>query len=185
MKINEHKLDTGLSFLIYSGGLASMLLADLFVSKNYDVKFISNWAFLKSAILILSTVCLLGYDILFVRDISLIKRYWKKFLFQTILISITSVFFISIFRGESFTYSVILFGAILSLSILNYISASSRALMNLWKAQLSLNFWKILMVIFLIFTMFDSPIFYYSISLILALLISIITKGDFGASKLV
>src|SRR5690606_25721162 len=95
-------LGTIVSFLIYSLGLAAVLIGDLFVAKFFDNIFVADWAFIKSAMMIVSSICLLGYDVLFVRDVTLIKRYLKRFVIQAVLISLLAVILINYFTKYSF-----------------------------------------------------------------------------------
>ncbi|GGH35354.1 hypothetical protein GCM10011364_01850 [Mangrovimonas yunxiaonensis] len=174
MNVNKEVV---VSFLIYGVGLASMLISDLYISKNFDIDFIADWAFVKSSVLIISTVCLMGYDTLFIRDQSLIKRYFKRFWGQTIIIAFLVSTIIWQVKGLSINQVIMLFFAIVGLAFLNYISSSSRACYNLWKAQFSINFWKIILLLLLLLGYFAQPIEYYVLAVIIGVLLSFFLKG--------
>src|SRR5690606_392833 len=169
--------DVAGSFIIYAIGLAAMLLADLYIAKYFDVIFIADWAFIKSSVLIISTVCLMGYDTLFIRDQSLIKRYFKRFFIQTIGIALLVSVIIQFVKGLPLNNTVFLFLAIVGLAFLNYISSSSRACYNLWKAQFSINFWKITLLLLLLLGYFTQPIEYYVLAVITGVILSFFLKG--------
>ena len=69
----KNKKDLIVSFLIYGLGLLSLLIADVYISENFNKQKIAQWAFYKSTIFIIGSICLLGYDQVFIRDKSLIK----------------------------------------------------------------------------------------------------------------
>ena len=98
-KLGKGRLDVVLSFLIYSIGLLSILVADLYVTKNFETDRIADWAFIKSTVVLIGTICLLGYDQVFVRDVTLIKRVFKTFVFQSLVISLLSAIIIGIIKG--------------------------------------------------------------------------------------
>ncbi|MEP0266479.1 hypothetical protein [Dokdonia sp.] len=139
--------DASFSFLFYGFGLLGMLLSDLYVSSNFSTSATAEWAFFKSTILIVSTICLLGFDQLFVRDQTLIKRYFKSFLGYCAIIISTVVLIIFFIKDYSYTKVGLLGLAIFLMAIQNYISAASRGNYRLWKAQFSANFWKLLIFI--------------------------------------
>lgn len=142
--------DTSFSFMLYGFGLLGMLLSDLYVSSNFSASAIAEWAFFKSTILIVSTICLLGFDQLFVRDQTLIKRYFKSFLGSSLVIISIVLLMIFFLKDYSYSKTGLLGLAIFLMAIQNYMSAASRGSYRLWKAQFSANFWKLLLFISII-----------------------------------
>ncbi|MGG6231754.1 hypothetical protein [Tenacibaculum sp. SDUM215027] len=181
--MKQHKIDLLISFFLYGVGLLSLLVSDLYISKNFDDFFIADWAFIKSSILIISTVCLMGYDTLFIRDQSLIKRYFKRFWGQTIIIAFLVSIIIWLVKGFSINQVIMLFFAIVGLAFLNYISSSSRACYNLWKAQFSINFWKIILLLLLLLSYFDQPINYYVVSVLIGGVLSFFLRGYYPKER--
>ena len=169
--------DSSFSFIFYGFGLMGMLLSDLYVSSNFSIQATAEWAFLKSTILIVSTICLVGYDQLFVRDQTLIKRYFKFFLKYSFFI--ISTLLLIVFFLKSYTYDkIILLGcAVFLMAIQNYISAASRANYRLWKAQFSANFWKLLLFITIILIPEIDTIYYYVIVLLFTVSVGLFLGG--------
>ena len=173
----KNKKDLIVSFLIYGFGLLSLLIADVYITENFDKEKIAQWAFYKSTIFIIGSICLLGYDQVFIRDKSLIKRFFKKFLVQTLFISFISctfIFFIKDLKSNELFYLIL---SIVLFALLSFYSAASRACYNLWKSQFSLNFWKILFILAILIFEFDDIIAYIIMSLILSVFISYFLKG--------
>jgi O-antigen/teichoic acid export membrane protein len=173
----KNKKDLAFSFLIYGLGLLSLLLTDIYISENFDEKGIAQWAFYKSTIFMIGTICLLGYDQVFVRDKSLIKRYFNKFLFQTVIISTVACIIIYFAKNITIKELSYLALSIFLFALLSFYSAASRACYNLWKSQFSLNFWKILFFCSIFIFDFDDISIYIIISLILSVTISFLLKG--------
>jgi hypothetical protein len=169
--------NTLISLILYFVGLICLALLDIFVSNRYDEVFISEWAFIKSTILILGSICLLGYDQVFIRDTSLIKRVFKKFVIQSVLISFISAVVIAQIKKYDIANTSLLFLSLISMSFLNYYSAASRALYNLWQSQFYTNLWKIILLLIIILNIFDNVFKFYIVALVLSILFSFIVKG--------
>gem|GEM_PF-2506606 len=176
-ELMKNKKDLIVSFLIYGFGLLSLLIADVYISENFDKQKIAQWAFYKSTIFIIGSICLLGYDQVFIRDKSLIKRFFNKFLVQTLFISFISctfIFFVKDLKSYELFYLIL---SIFLFALLSFYSAAARACYNLWKSQFSLNFWKILFILAILIFKFDDIIIYLIIALIFSVLISYFLKG--------
>lgn len=173
----KKKIDIVASFALYGLGLLSFLLADIYVSENFTQEHIAEWAFYKSTIIILGSIVLLGYDQVFVRDPSLVTRFFKRFVVQAISIAVISVAIISFFKNYTFQKGVYLFLGVVLYGFINYSSSSLRACFNLWKAQFSTNFWKVLLLGFLFFGVFDDLPLYFLIPIGLTLISALVFGG--------
>ena len=173
----KKKIDIVISFGLYGLGLLSFLLAEIFVSENFSEENIAEWAFYKSTIIILGSIVLLGYDQVFVRDPSLVTRFFKKFILQAFSIAIVSVFIIAFFKDYTFQKGLYLFFGVILFGFINYSSSSFRACFNLWKAQFSTNFWKVLLLVFLFFGVFEELSYYFLIPFVLTLFSAIFFGG--------
>lgn len=174
--IKDNK-DASFSFIFYGFGLMGMLLSDLYVSSNFSIQATAEWAFFKSTILIVSTICLVGYDQLFVRDQTLINRYFKFFLKNSFFIISIVLLIVFFFKGYSYGKIILLGCAIFLMAIQNYMSAASRANYRLWKAQFSANFWKSLLFITIILIPEIDTIHYYVIVLLFTVCVGLILGG--------
>lgn len=173
----KKKIDIVASFALYGLGLLSFLLADIYVSENFSQERIAEWAFYKSTIIILGSIVLLGYDQVFVRDPSLVTRFFKRFIIQAFSIAIVSVLIIAVFKNYTFHKGGYLFLGVVLYGFINYSSSSLRACFNLWKAQFSSNFWKILLLGFLFLWTFDDLSYYFLIPIILTLISAVFFGG--------
>ncbi|ARN70860.1 hypothetical protein BST91_03955 [Nonlabens tegetincola] len=174
--VRENK-DVTFSFLLYGSGLLGMLLSDLYVSSNFSTSNIAEWAFFKSTILIVSTICLLGFDQLFVRDQTLIKRYFYSFIGYTFLIVLSVLLIIYFLKDYNLTKLILLGVAIVLMAVQNYISAASRGNYRLWKAQFSANFWKLLLFLSIVLIPDYNTIEYFVIVLLFCVSVGFFLGG--------
>jgi len=173
----KKKIDVLISFAFYGLGLLSFLLADIFVSENFSQERIADWAFYKSTVIILGSILLLGYDQVFVRDPSLVIRFFKKFIIQALVIAIVSVSLITFLKGYTFQKFLALLSGVLLFGFVNYSSASLRACFQLWKSQFSANFWKVLLLLLLFFGVFKNLSYYFIVPIGLTLIFAIVFGG--------
>ncbi len=171
------KIDILLSIIFYALGLVCLFLADLYVTENFDKNYIADWAFYKSTIIILGSSLLLGYDQVFVRDPSLVSRFFKKFITQALSIALVGVILVIYFKNISIEKGIYLYISVLSFGCLNYLSASSRAYFNLWKSQFSTNFWKVVLLFCLFWGVIKELSFIFLLALSLTLIISFFLRG--------
>ena len=171
------KIDILLSIIFYALGLVCLFLADLYVTENFDKNYIADWAFYKSTIIILGSSLLLGYDQVFVRDPSLVSRFFKKFITQALSIALVGVILVIYFKNISIEKGIYLYISVLSFGCLNYLSASSRAYFNLWKSQFSTNFWKVVLLFCLFWGVVKELSFIFLLALSLTLIISFFLRG--------
>ncbi len=176
-KLSKGRLDVAFSFLIYSIGLLSILVADLYVTNHFETDRIADWAFTKSTVVLIGTICLLGYDQVFVRDVTLIKRVFKTFVLQSLVISSLSAIIICSIKGISISETMMIFVAIFLMAVITYFAAASRANFNLWKSQFSTNFWKIILLVILLSNIISSAILNFLVTLIIAVFLSCFLKG--------
>jgi hypothetical protein len=179
----KNKIDLYLSFSLYSFGLLAMVLADFYVAQNFAKEDIAEWSFLKSSILITGGICLLGYDYTFVRDPTLVKRIFTRYLLQALSISLIVTLGLGYIKGFSFLKSTFLFLNIILFSLLLFLAAASRANFKLWKAQFATNFWKILILIALISIPFLGINFIFLICFLIAIILSFFFKGYFSKNE--
>jgi len=176
-KLSKGRLDVVFSFLIYSIGLLSILFADLYVTKHFETDRIADWAFTKSTVVLIGTICLMGYDQVFVRDVTLIKRVFKTFVFQSLVISLLSAIIIGIIKGIAISETMMIFGSVFLMALITYFAAASRANFNLWKSQFSTNFWKIILLVILLSNFFSFAILIFLVTLVIAVFLSYFLKG--------
>ncbi|AXG68971.1 hypothetical protein KORDIASMS9_01190 [Kordia sp. SMS9] len=132
------------SLALYGLGLASFFFLDIYISSNYDQEFVSQWAFYKSSIFILGGFCILGFDQVMVRVPKLHFFIKKKFVFQSLLISILGTSLVWFFYPLQ---NVWLFFVTLNLfSMVIFLSGIFRANQKFTIAQLATNGWKIVIV---------------------------------------
>jgi len=174
MKITR---DAFLSFSIYGLGLLAILVADIYVSSTFANDKIAEWAFVKSTILIVGTLCLLGYDQVFVRDPKLIRGVWKNFLLQSLAISAGVSFLIMLFKEYPLEKAILLFLSILAFSLLSYLSSASRANFKLWQAQFSINFWKVALLAVLVLIPSTEIVLLFATTIGCTAIISLFLKG--------
>ncbi|WP_312159484.1 hypothetical protein [Acinetobacter sp.] len=165
MQFNKKNI---LSLLIYILSVAAFTLTDFFVISFDDNNIIADWAFYKSSIFIVGSICILGFDQLLLRNINSYSVLKKQFLVQSFIISliIICVFYYfqtfekSIYMGViGFTYSYLMFQA-----------GFYRANGNLTQSQIRTNFWKIIFLAFLVFFYF----FNFNLNLPLLLTLSML-----------
>ena len=173
----KNKKDIIFSFLIYGIGLLAFLLVDLYVVQNFTKSNIAEWAFLKSVIIIAGSICLLGYDHVFIRDSSLIQRFFRKFNLQSIIIILFFTFLLLFIKQYSIKKLIVLSISIYLYAILNYLSASYRAKFNLWKSQLATNFWRLLLLLSVIFINYREVNDYFLQSLLFSLVVMLFIGG--------
>lgn len=171
------------SLIIYGGGLSGMFLSDIYVVSNFSVEKISEWAFIKSTILIVSTLCLMGYDQLFIRDQTLIKRRFPRFIKHSLIIIFVACIGLYFLRDYSIIKVFLLAVCFFLMAIQNYITSASRGNYRLWKSQFSANGWKVFLLAFLLVNP-DWPVFVYYLGvLVLSLTCAFFFKGYSDASS--
>ncbi len=177
MTIRGFNRDVIISFAIYGLGLLSLLLADLYVAQQFNKEQIAEWAFIKSIVLIVGTFCLLGYDQIFIRDQSLIKRFYRRFLVQSCVIASLLIVFLVYIKSYPFENAALIAICVLLLAILSYFSSASRANFHLWKSQFSTNFWKIVLFFALYLFLRVDGVYYFLFALAIGTAISIPLRG--------
>lgn len=175
--LTKGKLDTLMSFGLYGLGLLFMQLTDIYVSQNYSKDNIAEWAFFKSAIIILGTICLLGYDQVLVREPQLIQKIFKKFILQAFLISSFLSIIIGFFIKYSLAKTILILICIFLYALSVFVAAASRANFKLWQAQLSTNFWKFLLLPFLFIFSIERVELIYLFAFLLTLILAYFSKG--------
>lgn len=181
------KLNVIYSFFFYALGLGSLLVTDLLISKYFSKEEIANWGFYKSATLLISSIALLGYDQVFIREKYFIKTAFPKFKKTAFAITLVAIIVIFIFR-KNIQEAVILFFTTLLLAFLNYFSFATRALSKLISSQLYNNFWKFLVLIFLLLYLFlgfnHFPFIYFLLgSVLISFIIATIAKDYFPGEE--
>lgn len=170
------------SLILYGGGLSGMFLSDVYVTSNFSTNKIAEWAFTKSSILIVSSICLMGYDQLFIRDQTLIRRRLPKFIISSAIIISVVCLALYFVRDYTLIKTILLAFAFFIMALQNYIASASRGNYRLWKSQFSANFWKFLIFIFLVINP-DWPIYvYYICVLVLTVGLALLFKGYTNAS---
>lgn len=167
----NNRLDILLSFICYGVGLLAILIADIYTVQHFSKENIAEWAFIKSVILIVGSICLLGYDQVFVRDTSLIRRFFRQFNFQSLgIISIVGIFLYNI-KNYSLFILITLLVSVYLFALISYISASYRAKFDLWKSQFTTNLWRVLLLLSVIICSYKNVNTYFLQSLFISLLV--------------
>lgn len=125
-------------------GMGSFLLLDVIISKYYSFEEISWWAFVKSALALASTICIVGVDQAIIRHPSGLGVALKYLLPRALIISILISTGLACIGGSpGFVYWLI---CILLLASLSVFGAILRGAYKMNAAQLSLNGWKLLLL---------------------------------------
>ncbi|PHS07666.1 MAG: hypothetical protein COA88_08185 [Kordia sp.] len=133
------------SLALYGLGLASFFFLDIYISTSFDKEFVSQWAFYKSSVFILGGFCILGFDQVMVREPNLHFFIKKKFIFQSLLISVLGTSLVWFFYPLE---NIWMFFIVLNVfSITVFLSGIYRANQKFTIAQLATNGWKIIVVV--------------------------------------
>lgn len=175
----KKQIDLIISFGIYGIGLLSFLILDIIITKNFTANAVANWAFYKSTVIIIGSFTLLGYDQVLLRDPRLIKTHFRNFVKYAVLISLVSsliIYFIKDFDWKNVLWIML---GVLFYGIINYNTAASRANNKLWQSQFSKNFWKLFLLLLIVFGFFENVFFNFVLAFLLTFIISIFIKGYF------
>lgn len=139
--------DTLASAAIYILGLGSLLIIDISVASNPDPAQVATWALTKGIVFVSGPIALLGLDHAIVRN----AASWKKIVvfaaLQVLIVAATlSIVFENLFAINYFSVSLSI-GAFAS-SLLFYSVYRSNFRLSL--AQLSLQGWKIILLLLLV-----------------------------------
>lgn len=159
------KNNIALSFIVYGLGLLSFLIADIFVSNTFSIEDISKWAFFKSVIFIIGSISIFGYDQVLVRDNRLIKKLFKPFVIQSLMICVSLITIISFLKKLDIYEYFFLIISTLFFAYLNYFSSATRSNYLLVKSQFFVNGWKVILLILLLIFYFENVLIYFFISI--------------------
>ncbi|ANQ25233.1 hypothetical protein BA894_01645 [Vibrio natriegens] len=132
------------SLTIYSLGLISILISDIYISTYFSLEEISHWAGLKSIIFLFGGCCLLGFEQVLVRHPNYIESLYYRLLFQLLTLSIFFSLIVSLFYQHYSFWVVFLCITLFAFNQLHY--SVFRANRSLISSQISTNGWKILFV---------------------------------------
>ncbi|WP_448546967.1 hypothetical protein [Thalassotalea fusca] len=127
-----------------------MFLADLYIVANFPPTDVSNWAFYKSALFILSAFCLLGLDQVIVRHPNLIKPISCRFVINLLAVLGLVTIIATTFDFTPVSTKYLIFCTLL-ISLVTFVAACFRAQNRLIEAQLATNGWKPILLILMIF----------------------------------
>lgn len=136
---NSEKLKTSLLYFI---GMASLVLADLFIIRYYPDSFIAEWAFLKSSLFIGGSIVVFGLDQMFIRHNLKVSKYLPKFFGHILVVGLilgTIVYF-----NLSKIYIVVL---VVIYAINQLLFGAARANFHYLLSQALLQSWKIIFFI--------------------------------------
>lgn len=143
---NIIKLWPALTF--YFLGMAGLLFADIFISATAQKDTIAFWAFVKSILFISSTLAILGLDQAIVRYPGAFLSNFKSTLIQILVISCLLSFVFSKTNQQINFPSIALL--IFLTAMLALFFAISRGANSFNIAQINLNGWKFLFLLFLV-----------------------------------
>jgi len=170
-----------ISFILYGLGILSFLVADLYIVTNSNEDTVSNWAFYKSILFIFGSVCLLGFDQVLVRNPNLIRVILKKFIPQAVIMSLILVSLLMTFNSSIQINAYYLYLNVIIFSFILFLSAVFRAKNLLVLSQFTTNFWKVILLFVVYFSLFESVDFWYLVPLtlvfVIALLAYLMTKN--------
>lgn len=171
------KFKVGSSLFIYLLGTLFLLCSDFYVSKNFNADYIAHWAAIKSIIFVFGGICVFGFDQILMRSPELAVKVIKKYIFQIVVVSLISSFFITNYFIKDLNF--IFISAVIALYALNqFWAATFRGNGQLVEAQIFTNGWKVVVLILLLVGLYDQY-YIYSISFIVILLINIIFIFNF------
>lgn len=163
-------IKTGMAFLMYALSVLSLLVLDLYISKNYSEYFVAEWAFLKGFILIVVSTVSLGYESIIIRDPGNIRVYLKRYIIPCIIYSLLLALIFNILKGGRGSLAIATFSIVMGLNVL--FSSFYKTKNNVFLSQFLMNGWKFVFpVIFLCFNNVDLP-FAILISAFICLLLS-------------
>ncbi|MEZ9876750.1 hypothetical protein AB4349_14015 [Vibrio breoganii] len=131
--------------LLYLVGMGGFVLSDLIVAKYYSINDVEIWAFAKSVLLLSASLCILGLDQVVIRDSGAFKLIWRFLVIRAIILAsgIALILWSYISDVSYLTW----FFIILGLTFLSFMSALYRGALKMFRAQLSLNGWKLYFLI--------------------------------------
>ncbi|UOU96708.1 hypothetical protein MUU74_09375 [Chryseobacterium daecheongense] len=178
----NNKKNIFLSFLIYGLGLLALLISDLYVNQSFSSDEIADYTFIKSSIFILGGLSLMGYEQVFIRDLSLIKREFTTFLVRTIIISL--IFCYSIFHIKNYSplFCTVFFFSIIFFSLLSYYAASYRAEFKLIASQVATNLWKIFFLLLLVLWV-STVEYFFLVSLLIVFILCFIYEQKASVNR--
>ena len=165
------------SFLFYASGICSLLVADLYIAANFTKQLVANWAFYKSTIMILGSLCLMGYDQVLVRNPSILARLNKSFVLQSVIISMIGSIAIFIVREGALNSYLLLTVNVFLFALVLYLSAIFRANNKLIAAQLTTNGWKIILLLLIVAPTIEDPALWFAIALFTITMLSLVFFG--------
>ena len=158
------------SLIIYILSVGSYFFVDIYISKNFEIMQVANWAYLKSILFIAVVFVLLGLDKSLIRHPGFFKNYTKYLPIQIpVLALVISYFF---YYLQSQLEFVDIFFPVLLLSILMAFQAAYRSFLFFSLAQVAANLWKLMFLLFIVcsFSFFDVK----NISLILDMSLAVV-----------
>lgn len=161
-----------LSSIIYFTGMSAFFFADILIAKKCSVDVVSHWAFLKSILFISSTVAIFGLDQSIIRHPGGFNGIAKQLVLQVVALSIGLSVCFCIVRSDLNLFILSL--QICLTALLTLLFAVQRGALLFNRAQTSLNGWKFVFLLILIFLPVKADSKFIDLSLIAALFATLI-----------
>lgn len=160
------------SVFIYLSGMVSLFLVDFIIVRFESTETISNWATIKSVVMIGGTLALLGMDQVMVRlpeqSIGILKRSYFQVIIAVLIYSLV------VFQLGLLTEGISLVFAILAMAMSTLHFGYLRSHFLLILAQVVTNGWKILFLLILCMSIYLDFKIDYSVIYVISILITLI-----------
>ncbi len=171
LRVFRRYLPSALTFL---AGTGSFLVADVIIGRFAATNDVKDWVLLKSIMLPLATVALLGIDQVVVREPSKLQLYIRPTIALSLFISAMSSFLLWI--SGFYAHPTILFFAVFGVASSYFFFGVFRSTLNFNMAQFARDGWKALFLVILIpiYFAFSMPI-YVAFLMAIAVMLVVVT----------
>lgn len=141
------------SLSIYFVGMGAFLLSDFLVVKNItDIGVVSNWAFIKSTLILVAVVAVFGAEQSILRYPQGLKKVYKLIIGRTFILSLLISVFLSFYSPvKDFIFWLI---SIVGLAFTIIFYSILRTSLNMSLSQLCQNLWKIILLFLVVYSVF-------------------------------
>lgn len=141
------------SLSIYFIGMGAFLLSDFLVVKNIeDIGVVSNWAFIKSTLVLVSVVAVFGAEQSILRYPQGLRKIYKIIIIRTFILSTLISVLLSLYSPiNDFVFWLV---SIIGLSSTIIFYSILRTSLNMNLSQLCQNLWKIILLLFAFYAIF-------------------------------
>lgn len=141
------------SLSIYFIGMGAFLLSDFLVVKNIeDIGVVSNWAFIKSTLVLVSVVAVFGAEQSILRYPQGLRKIYKIIIIRTFILSTLISVLLSLYSPiNDFVFWLV---SIIGLSSTIIFYSILRTSLNMSLSQLCQNLWKIILLFLVVYSVF-------------------------------